>query len=106
MIDDLVSRGHRLHDLVNVYPLRLVIHLHQASVLNRKVEMVTLANAVSVGVSNSLDVALGQGKGKVLERFAHLMLDTELVINKRRPALSERAAAFLGGLPSRKVSHG
>jgi len=71
--------------------------------MNRKVEAVVLANAVSAGVSNSLDLTLGQGKGKVLERFADLMLGTKIQIKKnRRPALSDRAASFFGSLPVRK----
>ena len=83
-----MNRGHRLHDLVNVYPLRLVTYLHQAAHLNRRSEMVLLANVVSIGVSHSLDLALDKGRGKVLERFADLMLDAAINVKKRRPAMS------------------
>ena len=95
-----------MHDLVNVYPLRLVTHLHQAAHLNRRSEMVLLANVVSIGVSHSLDLALDKGKGKVLERFADLMLEAAITVKKRRPAMSERAASFFGSLPAKKAVHG
>ena len=88
------------------YSLRLVLSLHQAAQQNQRAEMVTIANAVSAGVSNSLDLAFNGGKGNIMKRFADVLLKTEMPEKKSHPNINEQAAAFLSGLPVRMVEHG
>ncbi len=106
VIDDLVNRGHRFHDLINSYPLRLVLSLHKAVRQNRSLEMVAMANAISAGVSNSLDLAFNLGKGNIMKRYSEFLLKVEAPEKKPPRVISERAAAFLSGLPvCNKVSN-
>ena len=86
------------------YSLRLVLSLHQAAQQNQRAEMVAVANAVSAGVSNSLDLAFNGGKGNIMKRFADVLLKTEMSEKKPHPQISEQAAAFLGSLPVKQVS--
>ena len=89
------------------YSLRLVLSLHQAAQQNQRAEMVAVANAVSAGVSNSLDLAFNGGKGNIMKRFADLLLKTEMPEKKPHPNINQQAAAFLSGLPVRNmVEHG
>lgn len=85
--------------------MRLVLSLHQAAQQNQRAEMVAVANAVSAGVSNSLDLAFNGGKGNIMKRFADVLLKTEMPEKKPHLHISERAAGFLSGLPVRKVKH-
>ena len=53
LIEDLVSRGHRYHDLVDVYPVALVINFHRAARLNRRILVADMAVGVSLGIRDA-----------------------------------------------------
>jgi len=84
--------------------LRLLLLLHKTVQQNRSLEMVVMANAVSAGVSHSLDLAFNSGKGNILKRYGDFLLKTETPVKQRHRAINERAAAFLGSLPVKQVS--
>ena len=53
-MEDLVSRGHRYRDLVDGYPVGLVLNLHRAARLNRRMLVTDLAVGVSLGIRDAL----------------------------------------------------
>lgn len=68
-VEELCSRGHDLNKLITEYPISLVRSLIEASQWNKRMDLLLQAQAITIGVSNSLDGAFGKGKGKILEKF-------------------------------------
>jgi hypothetical protein len=53
-VEDLVSRGHRYQDVIDLYPVGLVLNFHRAARLNRRMLVVDLAIGVSLGIRDAL----------------------------------------------------
>jgi len=101
-LEVLVSRGHNLRLLLHEYPVDLVFNLHQAALENQRTELKTHTLGVSVAVMNAIDTALGDGKGKIMEKWLQVVDG----VSPNKPERSQRrvspqALAFLGGLPKR-----
>jgi hypothetical protein len=103
-LQELVSQGHDLHLLVDSYPASLVKGLLSASRLQRRYHLAEQTAAFSVAVAGALDLALNQGKGKVLEVWMGEILKEETNPSQaRRPRMSERAFAFFTSMPQKKA---
>jgi hypothetical protein len=103
-LQELVSQGHDLHLLVDGYPASLVKGLLYASRLQRRYHLAEHTAALSVAVTGALDLALNQGKGKVLEVWMGEILKEETdPSHERRPRMSERAFAFFTSMPQKKA---
>ncbi len=94
--------GHNLADLLDGYPATAVKGLVAASNLRRRRLLSEQVAAMSVAVTGALDLALNQGKGKVLERWFH-EVQPDGPEQKRKPRISERAFSFFGSLPRRQA---
>jgi hypothetical protein len=101
-LQELVSQGHDLRQLVDGYPATVVKGLLAASRLHRRHRLAEQTLALSVAVTGALDLALNQGKGKVLEKWVKEVLP-EGKEKAGRPRMSERAFSFFGSLPKRKA---
>ena len=79
----------------------LVVNLHRAAMENQKAELQGQVLGFSVAVMNALDIALGGGKGKILENWLKVMDDSGKAEagGTKRSTLSPGAKAFFGGLP-------
>lgn len=98
-IEELCSRGHDLNKLITEYPISIVRSLIESSQWNKRVDLFLQAQAITVGVSNSLDAAFGKGRGKILDKFEKaLFKDT-----KKSKNVDEAANKILGvfGVPGR-----
>jgi hypothetical protein len=103
-LQELVSQGHDLHLLVDGYPASVVKGLLAASRLHRRHKIAEQTMALSVAVTGALDLALNQGKGKVLEVWMGEILKEETKPSQtRRPRMSERAFAFFTSMPQKKA---
>ena len=80
----------------------MVKGLLAASRLHRRHKIAEQTLALSVAVTGALDLALNQGKGKVLERWVEEVLPDGKE-KGRKPRMSERAFSFFGSLPKRKA---
>lgn len=74
VLEELSSRGHDLHRLINEYPISTVRALASATAWNKKVEMYLHAQSTTAAVMHSLDNAFNKGKGKVLPKFHDALL--------------------------------
>jgi len=101
-LQELVSQGHDLRQLADGYPASVVKGLLAASRLQRRYRLAEQTMALSVAVAGALDLALNQGKGKVLERWVEEVLPDGKETAKR-PRMSDRAFSFFGSLPKRKA---
>jgi len=104
-LEELVSRGHSLNDLLDGYPVELVKNLYRASRENRRRSLVEATLGFSVAVCNALDLALAGGKGKVLETWLKGMEEAELEKTDPRPGkrlMSSRALQWVRNLPLSK----
>jgi hypothetical protein len=99
-LQELVSRGHDFHQVVDGYPASVVRGLLAASRLQRRYRLAEQAMALSVAVTGALDLAFNQGKGKVLERWTREVLPDEAE-NKKGPRMTERAFSFFTSMPRR-----
>jgi len=61
--------------------------------------MAERAASLTVAVTGALDLALNQGKGKVLERWLEDVLRER---KPKRPRMTDRAFAFFGSLPKKR----
>ena len=93
IIDFLRKRGHDYHDILDVYPLELVLQLVEAGYKNDKLEkthfQVQTAISMTVAVSQALDLAFNKGKGKVLEKYIDKMLSESWKRGKERKETTE-----------------
>ncbi len=98
----LISRGHSLENLLHEYPIDLVLNLHRAVLENRKTELKGQVLGLSVAVMNAVDLALGGGKGRILENWLKAVdvpKDERKAGGSRRSSLSPKTLAFFGGRP-------
>ena len=103
-LQELVSQGHSLPQLVDGYPASVVKGLLFASRLKRRHRLVEQTAALSVAVAGALDLALNQGKGKVLESWLKETLAEEQGEARGNEAkMSDRAFAFFTSMPHRKA---
>lgn len=68
--------------------------------LNRRVEQVEYAHAVTVAVSHVMDMAFGKGKGRILDRWTDEMLNELTPEERKKRVLSEGAMQVLGQMPT------
>lgn len=66
---------------------------------NRKEQIKVNVLGFSVAVMNSLDLAFGGGKGKILDNWLKAMDGSGESREGRRPSLSPTTRAFFGGAP-------
>lgn len=64
-MEDLVSRGHRYQDVVDGYPVGLVLNFHRAARLNRRLLVADLAVGVSLGIRDAF-----AKEGKLVQTWA------------------------------------
>ena len=104
-----MSRGHDLQALLHDYPIDLVANLHRAAMENHKEEIKAQVLGFSVAVLHGLDMALGGGKGKILDSWLKGMdgpaEEAPDQPSKRSP-ISEKTAAFFEGAPVKIVKGG
>jgi len=99
---DLVGAGHDFHQLLDGYPASVVKGLLLALRRRVRLRMVEKTLGLTAAVTGALDLALNQGKGKMLEHWVKEMLAEEKDQGQeRRPKMSERAFAFFTSLPRR-----
>ena len=65
----MVARGHRLHDLLCVYPISTLNDLTKAARHNQREENVMGMNGVLAAVMHSLDQGFNKGKGKIMKKY-------------------------------------
>ncbi len=100
---ELTSLGHRLEDLLDGYPATLVKGLVQGAGIYRRHLMVERAAAMTVAVAGALDMALNQGRGKVLETWVEEMVSWEPEKREGKARMTERALSFFESLPRKSV---
>lgn len=69
----MVARGHKLHDLLNVYPISTLNDLTTAARENHRDDHVASTNGVLSAVMQSLDSAFNKGKGKIMKKYMDKM---------------------------------
>jgi len=103
-LEELCSRGHDLNKLVYSYPISVVKALIEAVQWNKRIDILLHAQAVAVGVSNSLDSAFGKGKGKILDKFQKSLFKASKRSKNSEDAANKILGAF--GLPNRTIQNG
>ena len=97
---ELVGAGHDFHQLLDGYPASVVKGLLLALRRRDRLRMVERALGLTAAVTGALDLALNQGKGKVLEQWVKEMLAEEQDKNQaKRAKMSDRAFAFFTSMP-------
>lgn len=95
-----MSQGHDLKRLIDGYPALVVKGLLAAAQIRRRHLLAEQAVALTVAVTGALDLALNQGKGKVLERWLEEVSGEEISEPpKERPKMSDRAFSFFTAMP-------
>jgi L-alanine-DL-glutamate epimerase-like enolase superfamily enzyme len=95
-----VAAGHDFHQLLDGYPASVVKGLLLALRRRDRLRMVERALGLTAAVTGALDLALNQGKGKVLEQWVKEMLAEEKdKAQAKRSRMSDRAFAFFTSLP-------
>jgi hypothetical protein len=78
----------------------LVVNLHRAALENRKEELKARVLGFSVAVMNGIDMALGGGKGRILDRWLKAMEGSgDSGDGFKRKPLSRSAREFFGNAP-------
>ena len=96
----MASQGHDLYLLIDGYPALMVKGLVAASQVRSRHRLMEQGVALTVAVTGALDLALNQGKGKVLERWLKETSGEEKSESpKERPAMSDRAFSFFTAMP-------
>jgi len=99
-----VSQGHDLDLLLDGYPALVVKGFLAASEVHRRRLLTEQVVALTVAVTGALDLALNQGKGKVLERWLEEVSGEEKGEPPlRRPKISDRAFSFFTAMPRRNT---
>jgi len=97
-----VSQGHDLDRLLDGYPALVVKGLLAASQVHNRRLLTEQVVALTVAVTGALDLALNQGKGKVLERWLEEVSgEDQGEPPLRRPKMSDRAFSFFTAMPRR-----
>lgn len=65
----LVSRGHKLLDVIDFYPISTVRELAKAAYINRIHDSMTAVNAVAVGAVHAIEAGFSGKAPKVLRRY-------------------------------------
>jgi hypothetical protein len=105
ILEELVSRGHKLQDLLTGYPVEALQNFYRATQENRRRALMDTTAAQVVAVSHALDLLFSGGKGKILDGFMQTLQDTS---SAPKPAaenpdvMTERAMAWFMGQPKRK----
>ena len=73
----MVARGHKLYDLLCVYPISTLNDLTLAARENDRDTHVALTNGVLSAVMQSLDSAFNKGKGKIMKKYMDKMYPTK-----------------------------
>jgi hypothetical protein len=82
----------------------MVKGLLSASQACRRHRLAENAVALTVAVTGALDLALNQGKGKVLERWLkEVSADGQGEPPRKRPKMSDRAFSFFTAMPRRNT---
>lgn len=69
----MVSRGHKLHDLLCVYPMSTLNELSNAARFNQRESHTMATNGFLAAVMHSLDAAFNKGKGKIMKKYMDKM---------------------------------
>jgi hypothetical protein len=93
----LVSRGHRYQDLVDGYPVGLILNFSRAARLNRREKVLDQAAAVSLGIRDALNP-----DGKLLRVWLAAGEDAAARPALAEPAATPQAGQLLRGLPLKK----
>jgi len=72
----MVARGHKLYDLLCVYPISTLNDLTKAARENDRDTHVAFTNGVLAAVMHSLDGAFNKGKGKIMKKYMDRMYPT------------------------------
>lgn len=91
--------GHSLADLLDGYPATAVKGLALAARLHRRILLAELVSGMTVAVAGALDLALNQGKGRVLEKWYQEVLPNEPEQQKGPKKITDRAFSFFTGMP-------
>ena len=73
----MTARGHKLHDLLCVYPISTLNDLTTAARENHRDDHVASTKGVLSAVMQSLDSALNKGKGKIMKKYMDRMYPTK-----------------------------
>ena len=72
----MVARGHKLNDLLCVYPISTLNDLTTAARENYRDAQVAQTNGVLSAVMQSLDSSFNKGKGKIMKKYMDQMYPT------------------------------
>ena len=98
-----MGAGHDFHQLLDGYPASVVKGLLLALRRRDRLRMVERALGLSAAVTGALDLALNQGKGKVLEHWIQEMLaEGKDRAQTQKPRMSDKAFAFFTSMPRRR----
>jgi hypothetical protein len=73
----MTARGHKLHDLLCVYPISTLNDMTAAARENDRDSHVAQTNGVLSAVMQSLDSAFNKGKGKIMKKYMDRMYPTK-----------------------------
>ena len=100
----MAGQGHDPERLLDGYPAVMVKGLLAASQACRRHRLAEHTVALTVAVTGALDLALNQGKGKVLEHWLQeVSTDGQGESSKKRPKMSDRAFSFFAAMPRRNA---
>ena len=70
----MVSRGHTIEQLLNVYPISLLRSMIKAAGHNHRENVAIHTQGTATAVLHGLDCGFNKGKGKVLQKFMKSLL--------------------------------
>ena len=65
----MVSRGHSLHDLLDVYPISTLKAMMGGAGNNHREQVAIDTQGTATAVLHGLDCGFNKGKGKILDKF-------------------------------------
>ena len=69
----MVSRGHRLHDLLNTYPISTLNGMIEAARHNQREGQMMSTQGMVCAVLHGMDGAFNKGKGKIFKKYQDTM---------------------------------
>jgi len=73
----MVARGHKLHDLLCVYPISTLNDLAKAARFNEREAHMMQTNGLLAAVMHSLDQAFNKGKNKIMKSYTNKLYPTK-----------------------------
>lgn len=71
--------------------------------LNRRIEQVEMAHAMTIAVSDVMDRAFGKGRGKILEKWTDEMLNELTPEERKKQVFTKQSMEILGRMPMQVI---